>query len=38
MGLDVIGMTQNGHMENAECIICGVCADACPKEAIQFEL
>jgi len=38
MGLDVIGMIQHGQMENAECILCGVCADVCPQRAIHFEL
>jgi polyferredoxin len=37
MGLDVNAMVRQGRMENSECILCGVCADVCPKQAIQFE-
>ena len=36
MGLDVTGMVQRGQMENAECILCGVCADVCPTQAVHF--
>lgn len=38
MGLDVNAMVRQVRMENAECILCGVCADVCPKQAIHFEL
>jgi polyferredoxin len=37
MGLDVIRMVQLGRMENAECILCGACAEVCPQQAIHFE-
>ncbi|OPY50777.1 MAG: Ferredoxin [Methanosaeta sp. PtaU1.Bin112] len=38
MGLDVVAMVQHGRMENTECILCGVCADVCPQQAIHFEI
>jgi polyferredoxin len=38
MGLDVKSMVQMGHMENTECILCGVCVDVCPKQALRDEL
>jgi ferredoxin-type protein NapH len=38
MGLDVNIMVLQGRMENTECILCGVCADVCPKQAIHYEL
>ncbi|MDD1749076.1 MAG: 4Fe-4S binding protein [Methanothrix sp.] len=25
-------------MENTECILCGICADVCPKQAIRYAL
>jgi ferredoxin-type protein NapH len=34
MGLDVHGMVQEEKMENADCILCGSCADVCPKGAV----
>ncbi len=36
MGLDVNGMVRNGEMENADCILCASCADACPQCAITY--
>lgn len=36
MSLPVQEMVQNNSMESAECILCGVCVDACPKKAISF--
>jgi polyferredoxin len=36
MGLDVNGMVRKGDMENADCILCAGCADACPQEAITY--
>jgi ferredoxin-type protein NapH len=36
MGLDVSNMVRQGHMENTECILCGVCTDVCPKQAIHY--
>ncbi len=36
MSLDVQQMVLKGHMEHAECILCGTCIDTCPKEAIRY--
>jgi ferredoxin-type protein NapH len=36
MSLPVQEMVQNNSMENAECILCGICVDTCPKKAISF--
>ena len=36
MSLKVSGMVSRGCMENPECILCGRCADICPKKAIAF--
>jgi polyferredoxin len=36
MGLDVNIMVLQGRMENTDCILCGSCVDACPKQAIHF--
>ncbi len=36
MSLDVNAMVQIDNMENAECILCGTCADNCSKSAIQY--
>jgi ferredoxin-type protein NapH len=36
MSLDVHDMVQQANMENAECILCGTCADGCTKSAIRF--
>ncbi len=36
MGLDVNAMVQRGDMEDAECILCGTCADTCQKDVIHF--
>jgi ferredoxin-type protein NapH len=38
MGLDVNIMIREGNMENTECILCGICVDVCPKEAILYSL
>lgn len=37
MSLDVMGMVKGAGMENAECILCGQCADTCPKQAVKLE-
>lgn len=34
MSLEVELMVENSKMENAECILCGTCADVCRKECI----
>ncbi|OPY48825.1 MAG: quinol dehydrogenase membrane component [Methanosaeta sp. PtaU1.Bin060] len=36
MGLDVSTMVRQGNLEVAECILCGCCADICPKKAISY--
>lgn len=36
MGLDVEALATRGDMEHAECILCGTCADTCPKHAIHY--
>ena len=36
MSLDVNSMVQNEAMEDSECVLCGSCADSCPKKAIRF--
>ena len=38
MGLDVNIMVRQGRMENAECILCGSCVDACQEQAIHYGL
>ncbi|HII06708.1 MAG TPA: 4Fe-4S binding protein [Methanotrichaceae archaeon] len=38
MGLDVNDMVRRGNMENTECILCGGCVDACPKQAIRYAI
>lgn len=37
MSLDVELMVENNKMENAECILCGTCADVCRKECIKLK-
>lgn len=36
MSLDVARMVQDSKMENTECILCGECADSCPKKVIKL--
>ncbi len=36
MSLDVNIMVRQERMENAECILCGCCADVCPEKAIRY--
>lgn len=36
MGLEVHTMAAAGNMKNSECILCGECADGCPKKAIAL--
>ncbi len=38
MGLDVNGMVRVGRMENADCILCASCADACPNDVISYSV
>jgi ferredoxin-type protein NapH len=36
MSLEVNEMVRGGDMENSECILCGTCADTCPKDVIHM--
>ncbi len=36
MSLKVHKMVQAASMENTECILCGSCVDACPKDVIRY--
>lgn len=36
MSLEVHTMVAAGNMKNSECILCGECADGCPKKAISL--
>jgi polyferredoxin len=36
MSLDVSGMVQRGDMFSSECVLCGNCADACPRAVIGY--
>ena len=36
MGLDVEMMVKTNTMDHSECVLCGICADTCKKNAIQF--
>lgn len=36
MSLDVSAMVKSGHMEHAECILCGSCVDNCARKAITY--
>ena len=36
MGLDVNSMVRKDRMENAECILCGCCVDACSQHAVRY--
>lgn len=36
MSLDVNGMVHAATMENAECVLCGSCADTCPEDVIRY--
>jgi len=38
MSLDVNAMVRKGSMINSECILCGTCADICPKGVIEYTL
>jgi polyferredoxin len=38
MSLDVTAMVKSGRIEHTECILCGTCADSCPKQAVQYAL
>lgn len=35
MSLEVNRMVRAGDMEHSECILCGTCADVCPKGVIH---
>ncbi len=36
MSLTVNSMVQRGSMKHTECIVCGECADGCPKHVIHY--
>ena len=36
MSLDVTEMVKSGRVEHPECILCGTCADSCPKHAVRY--
>jgi ferredoxin-type protein NapH len=36
MSLNVEEMVKDNRMQNPECILCGSCADTCPKKVIRF--
>ena len=36
MSLDVTAMVKSGRVEHPECILCGTCADTCPKHAVSY--
>ena len=39
MGLDVREMVSSGkNARCAECIQCGACVDACPKDVLKYQL
>ncbi|HGJ67118.1 TPA: 4Fe-4S binding protein [bacterium] len=38
MSLEVMDMVQSGSMKNSECILCGTCADVCPKGVIKYRM
>jgi ferredoxin-type protein NapH len=36
MSLPVETMVEKGKMENAECILCGSCVDACEFDVLKY--
>lgn len=38
MSLPVAEMVRDGTLEHADCILCGVCVDACPSRALSLRL
>ncbi len=36
MSLPVNDMVQQSNMEHSECVLCGTCADVCPKKVIHY--
>ncbi len=36
MSLDVAKLAKSGSMEHAECVLCGTCADVCPRNVIRY--
>jgi len=37
MSLDVPGMAASGRTDHAECVLCGECADSCPKRVLALD-
>ncbi len=38
MGIDVKNAATSGSIDSAECILCGACADGCPKNILKYEM
>ena len=38
MSLDVHAMVKRGNMRDAECVLCGLCADTCPQAVIGYAM
>jgi ferredoxin-type protein NapH len=38
MGIEVSEMVPENSMEDVNCILCGECAEACPKDAIKYSV
>jgi len=37
MGIEVEQLVKTDSLETQDCILCGACADSCPRKAIQFD-
>jgi len=36
MSIEVTDLVQAGSLETQDCILCGTCADTCPKGVIRY--